>query len=151
VRKKIRIEDLEISQVRRRVQAAIVAARARTQERREQSDTAARDYAVFLETVATPLVQQIANALKAEGNSFTVSTPGNGLRLEYDRGRDNFIEFTLDTSGDRPQVIARVSQTRGSRRLEDERPIKPDASPAELTEEDVLEFVVNALEPWLVR
>jgi hypothetical protein len=131
------------------VQATIVAARARTQERRQQTDTATRDYGVFLETVATPLVQQIANALKAEGHSFTVSTPGDGVRLEYDRGRDNFVEITLDTSGDRPQVVGRVSQTRGSRRLEEERPIKPDASPAELTEEDLLEFMLQALAPWL--
>lgn len=142
---------MEISQVRRRVLAAIVSARARTQERREQADAARRDYAVFLETVATPLVQQIANALKAEGHSFTVSTPGDGLRLEYDRGRDNFVELALDTSGDRPQVIGRVSQTRGSRRLDEERPIRPDASPSEITEEDVLEFVMRALEPWLGR
>ena len=142
---------MEISQVRRRVQAAIVAARTRTQERRQQTDAATRDYAVFLETVAVPLVQQIANALKAEGHSFTVSTPGDGVRLEYDRGRDTFVELTLDTSGDRPQVIGRVSEARGSRRLEDERPIRPDASPAELTEEEVLEFVMHALESWLGR
>ena len=142
---------MEISQVRRRVQAAIVAARARTQERRQQTDAATKDYGVFLETVATPLVQQIANALKAEGHPFTVSTPGDGLRLEYERGRDNFVELTLDTSGDRPQVIGRVSQTRGSRRLDEERPIRPDASPPEITEEDVLEFVAQALEPWLGR
>jgi NADPH:quinone reductase-like Zn-dependent oxidoreductase len=142
---------MEISQVRRRVQAAIAAARSRTQERRQLTDAATKDYSVFLETVATPLVQQIANALKAEGHSFTVSTPGDGLRIEHDRGRDNFVEFTLDTTGDRPQVIGRVSQTRGSRRLDDERPIKPDALPSEISEDDVLEFVIRALEPWLGR
>ena len=131
--------------------AALTSARARTQERRAQIDAATRDYGVFLETVATPLVQQIASALKAEGHFFTVSTPGGGVRIEYDRGRDNFVELSLDTSGDRPQVIGRISQARGSRRLEDERPIRPDASPAELTEEDVLEFVMHALEPWLTR
>lgn len=142
---------MEISQVRRRVQAAITAARARAQERRQQTDAATRDYGVFLETVAAPLVRQIANALKAEGHTFTVSTPGDGVRLEYERGRDNFVEVALDTSGDRPQVIGRVSQTRGSHRLDEERPIRPDASPSEITEEDVLEFVVQALEPWLGR
>ena len=142
---------MEISQVRRRVQAAIVAARARSQQRRQQTEAATRDYDVFLDTVATPLVQQIASALKAEGHPFTVATPGGGLRLEYDRGRDNFVELALDTSGDRPQVIGRVSQTRGSRRLDEERPIRPDARPSDITEEDVLEFVVRALEPWLGR
>ena len=88
-------------------------------------------------------------ALKAEGYSFTVFTPGDGVRLALDRGRDDFIEVSRDSSGDRPQVIGRVSQTRGSRRLEEERPIKADASPSEITDEDVLEFVVQAIEPWL--
>jgi len=67
------------------------------------------------------------------------------------RGREDFVEFALDTSGDRPQVIGHISQSRGSRRLDEERPVKPDASPAALTEEDVLEFVMQALERWLGR
>jgi len=142
---------MEVSAVRRRVQQSLVAARARAQERRQQSDEAARDYAAFLQNVATPVVQQIANVLKAEGLAFTVFTPGDGLRLTYDRGRDDFVEFALDTSGDRPQVIGHISQSRGSRRLDEERPVKPDASPAALTEEDVLEFVMQALERWLGR
>jgi hypothetical protein len=33
----------------------------------------------------------------------------------------------------------------------DERPIKPDASPDALSEEDVLAFLLNGLEPWLER
>jgi hypothetical protein len=140
---------VEISLVRKRVLAAIAAARSRAKRRRQQTDTAEREFAVFLRDVATPIVQQIANALKAEGHSFTVFTPGDGLRLTYDRGRDNFVEFALDTSGDHPQVIGRISQTRGSRRLEDERPVKADASPAALTEVDVLEFVMRAVEGWL--
>ena len=140
---------MEISLVRKRILLALAAAKTRAQERRQQSDDAEREYAAFLRDVASPLVQQIATALKAEGHPFTVFTPGDGLRLAYDRGRENFVEFALDTSGERPQVIGRISQTRGSRRLEDERPIKPDASPAEVTEEDVLEFVMQALVPWL--
>ena len=141
---------MEISLVRKRVLNAIASARSRAQERRQQTDDAEREFAVFLQHVATPIVQQIATALKAEGHPFTVFTPGDGLRLVYDRGRDNFVEFALDTSGDRPQVIGRISQTRGSRRLEDERPLKPDAPPSAIIEEEVLEFVMRAVEPWLV-
>ena len=89
--------------------------------------------------------------LKAEGYSFTVFTPGDGLRLASDRGRDDFVEFALDTSGDRPQVIGRISQSRGSRRLEEERPVKADTPPDALSEEDVLDFVMHALGPWLAR
>jgi hypothetical protein len=93
----------------------------------------------------------VASALKAEGYPFTVSTPGDGLRLASDHGRDDFVEFALDTSGDYPQVIGRISQSRGSRRLEDERPVKADTPPDALTEDDVLDFVMQALESWLAR
>jgi hypothetical protein len=93
----------------------------------------------------------LANALKAEGYPCTVSTPSGGLRLAADRGRDDYIELTLDGSGDRPIVVGRVRQTRGSRTLEDERPIKAGAAPQDLTEGDVLAFLVEALEPWLER
>jgi len=93
----------------------------------------------------------VANALKAEGYAFTLFTPGGGLRLASDRGRDDFVELTLDSSGDRPQIMARISQTRGSRTIEDERPLRKDASPDQVTEADVLEFWLDALEPWLER
>ena len=142
---------MEIAQVRKRVQSVITATRSRAQERRQRTDEAERGYSVFLEQVATPVVQQVALSLKAEGYAFTVSTPGDGLRLASDRGRDDFVEFMLDTSGDRPQVLGRISQARGSRRIEEERPVKPDTPPDALSEDDVLDFVMQALERWLAR
>ena len=35
--------------------------------------------------------------------------------------------------------------------IDEERPVKAGASPSELTEDDVLEFLVRAVEPWLER
>jgi hypothetical protein len=142
---------MEISDVRRRVQQTITAAKNRAQEQRQRSEEATRDYAVFLQSVATPVVQQVANVLKAEGYAVTASTPGDGVRLTYDRGRDDFVEFTLDTTGERPQVMGHISQSRGSRRFEDERPVKPDVPPSAISEDDVLEFVMQALKSWLAR
>jgi hypothetical protein len=143
---------LEISQVRRRVQAAMTAARERAQTRRQRSADAETAYDTFLTQVATPLARQVANALNAEGYAFTVSTPGRGLRLALDRGRDDFVELALDTNADEPAVVGRVRRTRGSRTLEEERPIgRPGAMPDQLSESDVLEFFVSALEPWLER
>ena len=130
---------------------AITAARGRAQARRQQADEATRAYGAFLQNVAAPVLHQLAGALKAEGYPFTVFTPGDGVRLASDRGRDDFVEFALDTSGDRPQVIGRISQSRGSRRLEEERPVKADVPPDALSEEDVLDFVMQALERWLAR
>lgn len=142
---------MEVSQVRKQLKTAIDAARDRAQQRRQRSGEAERAFAVFLEEIATPMARQIAGALKAEGYGFTVGTPGGGLRLAAERGRDDFIDIALDTSGDRPQVVGRISYSRGSRALDEERPIRPGAGPESLTEEDVLEFFLSALEPWLDR
>ena len=127
------------------------AARQQAQRHRLQVAQAEHEYAAFLTNVATPVVRQLANALKAEGYSFTVFTPGGGLRLASDTRRDDFIELMLDSTPDRPQVLGRISHTRGSRTLDEERPVKPGASPEALTEEDVLDFLLNALGPWLER
>ncbi len=142
---------MEISQVRKQLKSAIDQARAGSQQRRQRTSDAERTYAVFLDTVATPLVRQVANALKAEGYAFTVFTPGGGLRLADDRGRDDYLELTLDTAGDLPQVMVRTSRTRGSRTIEEERPLKKDAAPDTITEDDVLAILVDALVPWLAR
>ncbi len=142
---------LEVSQVRRRLKAAMDAARQHAQRRRERTAEAQRAYEAFLNDVATPVARQVANALKAEGYSFTVFTPGGGLRLASDTARDDFIDFALETDGERPQVIGRISRQRGSRTLDEERPVKRDAPPDALTEDDMLEFLVGALEPWFER
>ena len=140
---------MEVSEVRKRVLVAMATARARAQERREQAAAAEQAYAVFLEHVATPLFRNLAMALKAEGYAFTVFTPGDSVRLASDKGREDFVELTLDTSSATPQVIGRISQTRGSRRLDDERPIRPGAGPEAITDDDLLGFMITALEPWL--
>jgi hypothetical protein len=133
------------------MQAAIAAARERAQRRRQQTADAESAYDRFLTQVATPLVRQIANALQAEGYAFTFSSPGRGLRLALDRGRDDFIELVLETDEDEPVVIGRIRRTRGSRTIEEERPIKRGALPDQLNEQDVLDFFATALEPWLER
>jgi hypothetical protein len=130
---------------------ALTLVRERTQLRRSLSANAERDFATFLETVATPLVRQVAGALKAEGHAFTVFTPGRGLRLALDKGRDDFIDFALDTEGDRPQVVGHISYTRGSRTILTDQPVKEGAGPESLTEQDVLDFLLRALEPFLER
>ena len=142
---------MEVSEVRRQLRHAIDRAKARAQQKRQTAADAERAYAAFLEQVATPTIRMLANALKAEGYLFTVSTPLGGLRLASDRGRDDYVDLALDVSGDKPTVVGRVRQTRGSRTLEDERPIKPGAAPQDLTEADVLSFLVSALDPWLDR
>jgi hypothetical protein len=126
-------------------------ARDRAQRRRQLAADAEAAYDSFLSNVATPLVKQIANALQAEGYAFTLSTPGRGLRLALDRGRDDFIELALETDADEPTVIGRIRRTRGSRTIEEERPVKRGASPDHVSEQDLLDFFESALQPWLER
>ena len=142
---------MDVSEVRRQLRLAIDRARARAQHQRERVADAERAYAIFLESVATPTTRMMANALKAEGYLFTVSTPSGGLRLAADRGRDDYVEFALDTTGDHAEVIGRVRRTRGSRTIEEEQPVSAGRPPQQLTEADVLTFLVTALEPWLER
>jgi hypothetical protein len=130
---------------------AIERARDRAKARRQLTAEAERAYEEFLEHTAVPVARMVANVLKAEGLTFTVFTPSGGLRLASDRGRDDYIELALDLSSDRPQVVGRISYVRGSRTLAEERPVRPGVGPAELTEDDILEFLVDSLEPWLAR
>lgn len=142
---------MEISVVRQRYLLASTRARERAQQRRAGADAAAQTYAAFVRDVATPLLRQLANVLKVENYFFTVFTPGDGLKLALDSSRDDYVEFALDTSGERAEVVLRVSRTRGSRTFVDERPIKAGALPEDLTDEDVLAALLTALEPWLER
>jgi len=73
------------------------------------------------------------------------------LRLAADRGRDDFIELALDATGDRPEVMARISQQRGSRTLDEEVAVKRGADPAAISEDEFLDFLLGALEPWFER
>ena len=142
---------VEVSLVRKSLLAARERTRARAQQRREYMAEAEAGYRSFLETTATPIARQLAQALKAEGYPFTVFAPSDGLRLSSDHGRDDYIELSLDTSAELPQVVGRVSRVRGSRTMTAERALKPGAPPSEITEAEVLAYFVEALEPWLER
>jgi hypothetical protein len=142
---------VEVSHVRKRLMMAIERARKTAQERRERTVATERAYDTFLADVAVPVMRMVANALKADGYPFTVGTPGGSVRLASDKGRDDYIELGLDTTVDPPEVIGRVSYGRGSRTITDERPLKAGASPQAITEDDVLEFLLKALEPWFER
>jgi len=140
---------MESSTVRNRLNLAIDAARRSSAERRARNDEASRSYERFLE-FAVPLFKQVAQALKASGYSFTVFTPGGSVKLMSDKSADDYIELSLDSSGENPVVVGRVSRTRGSRVMDSELPIA-QKQVAELTEEDVLEFVLKVIAPFVER
>jgi len=141
---------MEISDVRRRVTQAITRAKGTAAAKRTRVDEAAAEYSTFLEQKAIPLIRQVANVLKAENYAFTVFTPGGGVKLSSDRNADDFIELFLDTSGEEPAVVGRSRRSRGGRVVERERPLAPGPV-RDVTEDAVLEFVLQELEPLVER
>jgi hypothetical protein len=141
---------MEISEVRQQVLAAIDRARRGAAERRTRTDEASREFDVFLERLAVPLFRQVANALKAEGYSFTVFTPGGSVRLMSDKTTEDYIELSLDTSGAQPLVVGRSSRARGRRVVESERPVG-EGPVREISEDHVLRFLMAELEPFVER
>jgi hypothetical protein len=141
---------MEIADVRRRVVATIDRAKRAAVERRERNDEAVKQYDAFLRQIAIPLFRQVANVLKTERFSFTVFTPADSVRLMSDRNGEDFIELFFETSGETPRVVGRTGHARGRRVTTSERPIA-DKRVDELTEEDVLTFVLAELQPLVER
>jgi hypothetical protein len=136
------VPDMEISDIRRRLRQAFEQARKATAERRGRADLAAAAYGAFLANTATPVFRTVANVAKADGHAFTVFTPAEGIRLVSERQGEDYVEVTLDTSLDPPQVATRVSRLRGGNRTTSEGLLRPDAAIDALTDEDVLAFLL---------
>lgn len=143
--------SIETSELRKRLRHAIEERRHRTAARRTKLDEAAVAYTELLEVTATPLVQKLANALHAEGHHFTVFTPNGGLRMALAKSGDDFIEFALDTSQDEPFAALRVNRTRGRRVVQHERPVKARTPVDRLSEEDVLQALLEEIAPFVER
>jgi hypothetical protein len=142
---------MEIPEVRRRVRAAIDQARRDLSARRDRNDAAARAFEAFLAERAIPAFNKIASALTAEGHRFKVFTPAGAVRLSSERSAADFIELTLETSERLPVVLGRSSIGRGRGATTRERPVRPDASPSDLSEDDVMEFLLDEITPFVER
>lgn len=141
---------MEVSAVRQRLNETIERAKRAAAERRARNDVAAREYEPFLQQVAIPLFRQIASVLKAAGYAFGVFTPGGSVRLMSERNAEDFIEVSLDTTGERPALLGHSSRGRGRRVIESERPVGGD-SIADITEAELLEYLLHELEPFVER
>lgn len=143
--------SIETSELRKRLRHAIEERRKATAARREQLDAASAAFTELLDSTATPLVQMLANALRAEGHHFTVFTPNGGLRMALAKSADDYLEFALETSQDEPFAILRVNRTRGRRVVQHERPIKGRTPVERLSEEDVLQALLDEIAPFVER
>ena len=92
----------------------------------------------------------MAIVLKSEGLPWEVMTPTGEVRLVPDRRRDEFIALAFDATADPPQPIVSITRGRGSRTIHAERQVKAGTPAASaLTEDDVVEMLVEELRPWL--
>ncbi|HWI20545.1 MAG TPA: hypothetical protein VNT81_22470 [Vicinamibacterales bacterium] len=139
----------DVAVVRKRVRSAIEQARRDQAERRERGAEAQKNYAVFLDSAAIPVFRMIANVLKSEGLHFEVMTPAGGVRLQSERNREDAIEMELDTTADPPQPLVTTTRVRGSRVIQSDRSIKGSNPLVQLTEDDVIEMLLEELRPWL--
>ena len=140
---------VEISELRRRIRAAIELAKRNAAARRGRTDEATRDYEKFLAEVAVPAVQQFASALTGEGHIFHVATPAESVRLTSGSSADDYIELLLDATQDPPEVIARISRGRGRRGVTSERPVRERTAVKDLTEDDVHTLLLQELTAFL--
>lgn|SRR5688572_22053803 len=143
---------MDVSELRKRILRAIEDAKTDLSERRTVLDTAGKAYEGFLDATAVPLLRQAANVLKASGHLFDVHTPAGSVRLVAERSPHTFLEIDLDVSGSEPEVIGRISLTRGRQGLVvEERPIVPGRPVAKLTEEDLTAFLVSEIPKLVVK
>jgi hypothetical protein len=142
---------LETADVRKRIKDTIDRARRQAVDRRTRNAEANVAYERFLTGLVVPLFHQVAGALKAEGYPFIVNTPGGAARLASERWPEDFIEVHLDTSGARPQVVARVERVKGRETIAEDRPIKPGALLEHLSEQDVLDVLAEALSMFVEK
>ncbi len=140
----------DVAAVRKRVKVAIEQARRDQAERRERVAEAQKNYQVFLDTAVIPVFRMIANVMKSEGLNFEVMTPAGGVRLQSERNREDAINLELDTTANPPQPLVTITHVRGSRVTQRDRSIKGSNPFVQLTEDDVIEMLLEELRPWLV-
>jgi hypothetical protein len=77
-------------------------------------------------------------------------TPAGEVRLQSERNRADTINLELDTTADPPQPLVTITRQRGRRVIQSDRSIKGSNPLVQLTEDDVIDMLLEELRPWLV-
>jgi len=142
---------MEISEVRRRLRAAIDEAKRHSTERRARVDAASHAWGDALPATVVPAFHALSQALAAEGHRFKVLTPGESARLSVERSAEEFVELALDTARETPAVMLRSTRGRGRRMVSSERLAVEGAGIAQLTQEAVVDLLLEELIPFIER
>lgn len=113
-------------------------------DRKAAADAARQGYERLLAVTIGPLLKQTANILKAEGWLCEVHTPSESARLALTSAPETFIEFALDTTPP-AHVIGRASMRRKGAIDVEERVVGAGRAVEDLTEEDVLAYLLPEL------
>ena len=141
---------METAVVRKQVSEAIERAKRAAQQRRARAEAAQADFTALLDRTIVPLCRQVSDALKVSGYRFSVNTPSGAVRLASEKSADDYIELALDLEGEDIWVVGHTRRTWGRRVLESDRPVRR-CPPSDVTEEDVLSFLLKELEPFVER
>ena len=152
---------MELSDVRRRLRAAIDEAKRHSTERRARVDAATRAWEEVLPATVVPAFHALSQALVAEGRrrgirvSFLVweGDPGPAIvdAATAERSAEEFVELALDTAREAPAVMLRSTRGRGRRMVSSERVAVEGESIAQLTQETVIGFLLEELIPFIER
>ena len=142
---------MDTAEICRRLRHTIEQARRAATTRRQRATAVEQAGAAVLSDIAAPLFRTVVSALKAEGYSFRVSTPPGAVQLSSETSADDFIELALDTTRDPPALMGRVCRAWGSRVIATERVVKEDPGLDAVSEEDVLDFLLRELTPFVER
>ena len=142
---------LESGEVRKRLRQTIEAAKREAAARRAALGDAGQVYETFLAEQAVPVFRQVQAALKAEGHVFQVLTPAGMARLVSDRDKDDYLEVVLDGSRTPAAVVGRISKVRGTELTAAEQLIRANAKVSDLTDEDVLDWILRVIVPFVER
>jgi hypothetical protein len=141
---------MDVSELRKGILRALDDARRDASARRTAVDEAHAAFADFLKQTAVPLLRQTGDVLRAEQAPYSVHTPADSARLVSDASPHTYLELVLDTSADTPQVVGRLSVTRGRHgHILEEVPIAEDRSVADLNEDDLAAYLLAKI-PKLV-
>ena len=143
--------SLEVPQIRRRVQLRLGDLKRAAGTRRERVAAAERVYATFLSEVAVPVFTTFAQTLTSENYPYKVVTPGDTVRLVSERSNRTFVDLRLDTALPAPAVIAEVGRERGSRVTTDDRLVAEGVAIEAITDEHVLEFLLEVMADVIER
>ena len=142
---------MDTGEVRKRLLHTIDRLRRDTAAHRAEADRARAAFDAWLDETAAPVFRQVAQALKAEGYPFQVSTPAGSVRLTSERTASDFIELSLDTERRPVAVVARISRAHGRRQVETDLVVHEGAIVESLADEAVLQLLLDHIAPFVER